>query len=166
MFFSDWQSVGRVLLLGILSYILLIVVLRISGNRTLAKMNAFDLIVTVALGSTLATILLNKNVTLAEGVTSFVVLVGLQFVVAKLSVRSTKFGDLVKSSPKLLFYRGDYQENVMRDSRVTESEILQAVRQQGISSLDDVDAVILETNGKFSVIQKIKQSENSTLSNV
>jgi uncharacterized membrane protein YcaP (DUF421 family) len=41
--------------------------LRVSGKRTLAKMNAFDLVVTVALGSTLATILLSADVSLAEG---------------------------------------------------------------------------------------------------
>lgn len=54
MFFSGIEPIGRTLLIGFLAYIGLILVLRVSGKRTLTKMNAFDLVVTVAIGSTLA----------------------------------------------------------------------------------------------------------------
>ena len=57
-FFNGWGNLLRVIVVGLLAYATLIFFLRISGNRTLSKMNAFDLIVTVALGSTLATVLL------------------------------------------------------------------------------------------------------------
>jgi uncharacterized membrane protein YcaP (DUF421 family) len=53
LFFSGWPGLVRTLVLGVLSYLLLIAILRVSGKRTLSKMNAFDLVVTVALGSTL-----------------------------------------------------------------------------------------------------------------
>ncbi|RMD68975.1 MAG: DUF421 domain-containing protein, partial [Cyanobacteria bacterium J149] len=49
MFFETWSGLGRVLIVGVLAYAGLIVLLRFSGKRTLSKMNAFDLIVTVAL---------------------------------------------------------------------------------------------------------------------
>lgn len=166
MFFSNWQDIGRVLVLGVLSYSLLILVLRISGNRTLSKMSAFDLVVTVALGSTLATVLLNKNVTLAEGLTSFIVLIGLQYIVAWLSVRSKKFGEVVKSTPVLILYQGNFLKPAMRKSRVSENDVLQAVRQEGISSIEQVEAVVLENNGKFSVLQKSESGKHSVLSNV
>jgi uncharacterized membrane protein YcaP (DUF421 family) len=68
MFFDSWQGLGRVVVVGILAYAALVFVLRLSGNRTLSKLNAFDLVVTVGLGSTLATILLNKDVALVEGI--------------------------------------------------------------------------------------------------
>ena len=55
MFFDSWAGLGRVLVVGVLAYSALVLLLRISGKRTLTKMNAFDLVVTVALGSTLAT---------------------------------------------------------------------------------------------------------------
>jgi len=63
------------------------VVLRVSGKRTLAKLNAFDFVVTVALGSTLATILLNSTVSWAEGAVALAVLAGLQFLVAVVASR-------------------------------------------------------------------------------
>ncbi|MEX1013557.1 MAG: DUF421 domain-containing protein, partial [Candidatus Paceibacterota bacterium] len=93
IFFENWTTIARTLIIGILAYASLILLLRISGKRTLSKMNAFDFIITVALGSTLATVLLNKDVTLAEGVVGFAVLIFLQFIITWLSVRS----NLVKS---------------------------------------------------------------------
>src|SRR4051794_24742339 len=55
MFFHSWAALGRVLLVGPLAYVALVLLLRVSGKRTLTKLNAFDLVVTVSLGSTLAT---------------------------------------------------------------------------------------------------------------
>lgn len=62
MFFSSGTTLIRTLVVGVLAYISLVLLLRLSGRRTLSKMNAFDLVVTVALGSTFATILLNRDV--------------------------------------------------------------------------------------------------------
>ena len=82
MFFDSWTGLGRVLLVGTLAYVALVLLLRISGKRTLTKLNAFDLVVTVALGSTLATVLLSKSVALAEGVVALALLVSLQYAIA------------------------------------------------------------------------------------
>jgi len=79
IFFNDWATLLRTLIIGVLAYVSLIFFLRISGKRTLSKMNAFDFVVTVALGSTLATVLLSKGVALAEGSLGFALLVALQF---------------------------------------------------------------------------------------
>ena len=67
MIFDTWFGLLRVLVVGTAAYAALVLLLRASGKRTLAKLNAFDLVVTVALGSTLATVLLSKDVALAEG---------------------------------------------------------------------------------------------------
>jgi uncharacterized membrane protein YcaP (DUF421 family) len=166
MFFSSWQDIGRVLLIGLLSYASLVLFLRISGKRTLSKMNAFDLVVTVALGSTLATILLNKKISLAEGLTAFALLIGLQYMVAWLSVHSSKCSELIKSNPDLLYYQGSFISSSLSKNRVLEVEVLQAARAQGIFSLNDVEAVVLETDGNISVIKKSSSSNSSTLSNV
>jgi uncharacterized membrane protein YcaP (DUF421 family) len=67
LFFYSWESIIRTGVTTILAYFCLILLLRISGKRTLSKMNAFDFVVTIALGSILATVLLNKSVALADG---------------------------------------------------------------------------------------------------
>ncbi len=106
MFFDGWLGIGRVILVGVLAYLALIVLLRVSGKRTLSKMNAFDLVVTVALGSMLATVLLSSSVALLEGITAFALLILLQYVIAWLSVRSSAVSRLVKAEPALLAYNG------------------------------------------------------------
>jgi len=166
MFFDDWTGIWRTLLVGALAYAALIALVRVAGKRTLAKMNAFDLVVTVALGSTLATILLSEDVALAEGVAAFALLIGLQLAITWMSVRTTVVPALVKSDPTLLVFRGRQLEDAIRAQRVSEEEILQAVRQQGFASITDVHAVVLETDGSFSVIGQAAGAQESALRNV
>jgi uncharacterized membrane protein YcaP (DUF421 family) len=152
MFFDGWDELLRVFVVGSLAYIGLVAFLRVSGKRTLAKMNAFDLVVTVALGSTLATILLSSDVSLSEGLLAFVLLCSLQYAVAWLSVRSRRFREIIKSEPALLLRNGEYLRGAMRAERVTEDEIRAAVRSSGYADPSQVAAVVFETDGSFSVI--------------
>jgi len=152
LFFSGWSGLWRTVVLGLLSYVSLLLFLRISGKRTLSKMNAFDLVVTVALGSTLATILLNKQVALAEGLVALLLLIGLQFCVTWAAVRSSRLESLVKNEPTLLLHQGEFLRGPMLQERVTESEIRSAVHGRGFADVEPRLSVILETDGTFSVI--------------
>lgn len=152
MFFDNTGDLLRIVITGGLACVMLIVLLRISGKRTLSKMNAFDLVVTVALGSTLATILLSKDVALLEGMVAFILLIGMQYIIAWLSVRSATVRRWVKSEPALLFHRGQFLPQVLMRERVTEAEVRAAVRSHGILALESVEAVVLETDGSFSVM--------------
>lgn len=154
MFFNGWEGIWRTVIVGVLAYTALVLALRISGKRTLAKMNAFDFVVTVALGSTLATVVLSKDVALLEGITAFAVLIGLQYMIAWLSVRSDTVKNLVKSEPTLLFYQGHMLPDALRSERVAEEEVRSAIRAQGIAAIDAVQAVVLETDGTFSVMSR------------
>jgi len=86
MWFDSWADLVPVVFVRGAAYILLILLVRLSGKRSLSQLNAFDFIVTVALGSILATTLLTADVSLAEGVTALILLLGLQFIVTLLSV--------------------------------------------------------------------------------
>lgn len=131
MFFNGWEGLGRTVVMAILAYAGLIVILRLSGKRTLAKMNAFDLIITVARSSTLATLVLSKDIALAEGIVALALLVLLQFAVTWLSVRSEAVRRLLRGEPALLLYRGEFLRDAMRSQRVTESEVRQAIARRG-----------------------------------
>ena len=163
IFFSDWNSLLRTAIIGVLAYAVLIFFLRISGKRTLSKMNAFDLVVTVALGSTLATILLSKDVALAEGALAFAVLIGLQFAVTWSSIRLRWIRRMVTGDPLMLLYRGRFLSAALKQSRVTEDEVRAAVRATGLGSLDEAEAVVLETDGSFSVVRNGCESSQSSL---
>lgn len=152
MLFDGWYDLLRILVVGVLAYCGLVFLLRTTGKRTLSKMNAFDLVVTVALGSTLATVLLNRDTSLSEGLFAFALLCGLQYAVAWSSLRWIPVRKLVKAEPTLLFFEGRFLSAMLARERVTREEILAAVRAQGIGDLAAVQAVVLETDGSFSVL--------------
>ncbi len=152
MFFDGYDDLIRLLVMAPLAYVTLVVFLRLSGKRTLAKMNAFDLVITVSLGSTMASVVLSSDVSFSEGVLAFGLLIGLQYVVAWSAQRWDTVRKVVKSQPALLAYRGECLDEALRSERVVEAEVLAAVRGAGYAGLKDVAAVVLETDGSFSVI--------------
>lgn len=166
MGFDDWSAVARVLLVGPAAYLLLVVLLRVSGKRTLSKLNAFDLVVTVAMGSTLSTALLSRDVTLAQAGAAFLVLVGAQFLVAKLSVAFGWADALAKSTPALLLLEGRFLEPALARERVTQDEVRAAIRQSGLARVEDVGAVVLETDGSMSVLPRAAGGRASSLEGV
>ncbi|GEN51277.1 DUF421 domain-containing protein [Alkalibacterium pelagium] len=147
----------RMIIVAFGSYAVIVLVLRISGKRTLSKMNAFDFIVTVALGSVLANILVNHETLLWEGLFAFCLLVLLQYISTWLSVRSSAVRSLLKSEPSLIYYDDHYDNKKMKKERITEREVIQAIRKDGYISLDEIAAVILESDGTLTVMEKSKQ---------
>ena len=166
MFINDWFGLLRVLIVGCLAYLVLIVWLRITGKRTLSKWNAFDFVVTIALGSTLASVIISRDVPLIEGVAALGLLVGLQFAITWLSVRVTTLRKLVKSEPALLLDNGKFLEEAMLRERVSRSEVRMAIRAQGAAAVEEIEAVVPETDGSFSVIRKSEIDSRSALEDV
>jgi uncharacterized membrane protein YcaP (DUF421 family) len=166
IFFDSWESFGRTVVITILAYLSMVFFLRISGKRTLTKMNAFDFIITVALGSMLAAVSLNKNIALIDGMIAFFLLIFLQFVLTWISVRSKRIKNLITSSPSLLVYKGEILEDTMKKERITREELKMAARNQGIEDISNVDILILETTGDISIIPKIEGGEAGTFADI
>lgn len=165
MWFSSWSELVRIVLVGAAAYVTLVGILRVSGKRTLAKLNAFDLVVTVTLGSTLATVFLDRSVTWAEGALALAMLALLQFGVA---VFASRLGarNLVTATPTLLVERGHILAAALRSQRVTETEVYQAVRSSGVGDLGTVAAAVLETDGTISVVTTQQFGDGSALRDV
>ena len=151
-FYAGWLPIVRVGVVGVLAYAALVTTLRVGGKRTLSKMNAFDLVVTVALGSILATTLLGKNTAILEGTAAFLVLIGLQWVVAWTCAHYDWAEGLVKSTPTIVVWRGEILTEVMKGERLSAEEVRAAIRSAGLSRVEEASAVVLETNGDLSVI--------------
>ena len=155
------HPVVHTLVIGIISYLVLIVIIRLSGKRTLSKWNAFDFVVTIALGSTLSTALVSTQVSLAQSITAFVLIVALQFAITFTSVRSRRVKNLVKSQPTLLLFQGRFRAETMAQERVVDAEVRAAIRENGIADVERVYAVVLETDGTFSVISEAGDSDSA-----
>ncbi|MEL6855179.1 MAG: YetF domain-containing protein [Cyanobacteria bacterium J06607_13] len=148
-------SLLHTLIVGTLAYFGVIVWLRISGKRTLSKWNAFDFIVTIALGSILASATLSTSTSFLQTMTAVGLLVGLQFLITWVSVRTSVVQNLVKSEPTLLLFKGEFIDKALKSERVAKGEVLAAIRLSSHSSIESIDAVILETEGSFSVIENV-----------
>lgn len=164
--FDGWTGVAHTVASALIGYTALVILLRISGKRTLADMNAFDFVVTVALGSILATMVLSASVTLAEGLAALVVLVALQALVAALAARSETVRHAVKAEPTLLVSNGKLLPEAIHSVRLSEAEVFAAIRADGEADLADIAAVVLETNGDISVIAKEPQHGGRPLQHV
>ena len=134
------------------AYLWLILVLRISGKRSLSKLNAFDFAVTVAFGSALSAVIINRDVGLLRGAAALTMLAFLQWSLSKLSLHWAWLRRLIRSEPTLLLENGRIDERAMHEERVTEDELAEAVRNHGFANFDQLTAVVLETDGSFSVI--------------
>ncbi len=166
IFEIDSEHLTHILIVGVFSYAALLLSLRISGKRTLSKMNAFDLIVNISLGSILATTLLSDSVNFMAGLVAFTLLIALQFAVTWSSVRAPWVRRLMTGEPVLLLKQGSFIPAALKRSRVTEDEIRAAIRSAGLCDLDSVEAVVFETDGSFSVVKRRGGSSLSSLQDV
>ncbi|WP_294823006.1 YetF domain-containing protein [uncultured Flavobacterium sp.] len=153
IFFKDWGGIKDVALCSVIAFLTVFILVRLSGKRTLAKLNAFDFIVTVTLGSTLSSMILAK-VTLTEGTVALIIIIIMQYALAWLAGSSTVLEKAINSKPSLLYYNGRYIEDEMKREGITKEEILAEIRSYRLERMEDVKAVVLELNGEFSVIKK------------
>ncbi len=153
MWFDDWTSMGQIVIKAVIGFAALVFLLRIAGKRTIAKLNAFDLVLVFTVGSILATTILNTQTTISEGLLALGLLVGLQWLTAWLTTRSAGFRALIKSEPTLLAYEGKLLHANMRRERVAEVELQAALRQHGVHNIAETKAVVLETEGEISLLK-------------
>ncbi|MGZ8491257.1 MAG: DUF421 domain-containing protein [Gemmatirosa sp.] len=126
--------------------------------------------VTLALGSTLATVLVSEQISLARGIAAFVVLLSLQYAISWLSVRSRRVQELVRGEAALLFHGGEFLDGALRRERVTPDEVRSAARDAGLdaglSTLADVEAAVLETDGSIAVVRRAPRAPPSSMAGV
>ena len=151
-FFNGWAPVLRTVVLGIIAYVGLVTAVRFAGKRTLAQLDEFDLVVLVAVGNIMASLIVMKEVSLVQGAAGVTVLLMLQVGVTFVVTRAPRLETVLKTQPTLLVFRGRLLTDALRESRVTENEVRQAIRAAGIADMEHAQAVVLETNGSFSVI--------------
>jgi uncharacterized membrane protein YcaP (DUF421 family) len=93
-------------------------------------------------------------------------LIALQFIVTWSSVRIRWVRKLVTGEPQMLFENGCFVKGALRRARVTESEVRAAARVAGVADMTVIDAIVLETDGSFSVIKGRVEPEKSSLAGV
>jgi len=157
------EALLQIVIAAVVGYAALVAILRISGKRTLTDLNAFDFVVTVALGSILASTIVSPSVPLANGIAAMLALIACQYVVAFFVVRSETVRGVVKAEPTLIVHDGKLLRDAMKGQRISEAAVLSAIRNAGNADLADVHAVVVETNGSLSVMGKSPDAAGAAL---
>lgn len=144
----------RVLVYGILAYLAVYFAIRFAGKRTLSTMNVFDLLATIALGSTLATFVVDDGIGVTGGAVALGLPLALQWSVAFLSSRSRRAERFVKQHPAMLLWKGEYLHDMMKHEMITADDICEALRKAGLASYREAKAVVLEVDGHLSVVRE------------
>lgn len=162
-YWDGWDPIVHTLITVTVGYIALLIMLRISGPRTMASMTPLDVIVAVTLGSAFGRTVTAKTVPLAQVLVAIVVLVGLQWFFGWLRRRSPKVRSIMDSPPILLYYQGQFQSAALRRHQLVEDDVHTAARQSGHGSLNAVAAVILQQDGSLGVITEAQLDTGESL---
>lgn len=154
LFFDNIEKLARIVLTAAMVYLMIVAVTKVSGKRSTSQLNNFDWIVTVMIGSLGASTILLKNVPFIEGMSSILTLYLLQFLVTKYASISPSFSSFILSEPKIVFYQGQFLPDAMRDERLTRQELESVMRSNGIHSLDEIEAIVFESDATLNVITK------------
>ena len=151
-FFDGGDSLYNVAVTIVVLYPVMVVLIRLAGKRSVSKMNNFDWIVTVALGSVVASAAVFDSVTIADALLALALLLGLQWALTRVMTRSSTLTDMLISTPTLLLHDGRVIREALARERVTEAELFAAIRAAGHSDPRDCYAVVLESNAEMTVI--------------
>lgn len=165
MWFEIWTAMLRIGLFSVVTYVALTALIRVFGKRTISKMNPGDFVITVAIGSVAGSMIVSPEVPIMNGLAALTGLLGMQFVVERLTSKWSGLRRAVDGSPTLLLHRGTLLTDNLARENVDEEDILAALRKRGLARLDDAEAVVLEIGGGFSVVPK-QDAEPDTLQDV
>ncbi len=159
IFECNLEDVIRIVSCAIIIYALIIVYIRTLGKRSTSELNNFDWIVTVSVGSIVASTVVLKDISIIKGGVGILILLLLQYLVTKAMYASDKIRELIKSTPQLLLFEGEFIDENMKKERILKPEVYAAIRQEGLKSIKQIYAVVLETNSKISVIPNENSDE-------
>ena len=142
-----WEFILR----GLIVYVFLICLLRMTGRRQIGQLAPFDLVLLLVLSNAVQNSMNGGDNSVIGGLISATTLVGVNWVVAYLTFRSKRLEQGVESRPRVIIHNGHVYRDVMSQERLTQSELEAALRTAGCASIHDVHFAVLENNGQISV---------------
>ena len=158
-FFGTGAAFVEVIIRAVMMYIFAVALLRIFGKRTTMTTASFDLIVTVALGSILASTVVSTSRPIFEGMAALTVVVAMQWLVSLGVSRSDTVQRIVVSPARLLLQDGQIIAEHLKTERLSIEQLDQNIRQEGFSTRDGLKAVVLESSGNVSVIEQTDHND-------
>jgi len=150
--YASLPIIGKVLLTVLAIFSIVILVTRISGLRTFAKISSFDFASTIAVGSIIATIILNPGQSILKGGIALGGILLFQSVFTFMVRKIPAFEKLVTNKPMLIMQHGKILEDNLHSTNLSEEDLIAKLREANVIDFDEVLAVVLESTGDVSVL--------------
>ncbi|MTH61869.1 DUF421 domain-containing protein [Paracoccus litorisediminis] len=142
---------------GVTIYAILLLITRLSGRRTLAQSTPFDFVLLLIIAETTQQALLGDDFSLVNALILILTLFSVDILLSYVKRNSRHVALWLDGAPTVLLSGGKIDEHAMRRARMGIGDILEAARQQqGLRSLDEIEAAVLEISGGISIIPKAK----------
>lgn len=145
-----WTMIFRTILL----YFVILFVFRLMGKREIGELSVFDLVVNIMIAEMAVMAIDEKDFSLWNSVITIFLLMIIQVAMARMSLRSKKFRDIVDGSPTIIINKGQIDEKAMKKQRYNFDDLLQQLREKDVRNIADVEFAILEPSGKLSVFER------------
>jgi len=140
------------MLRALLVYLFLLILLRLTGKRQIGQLAPFDLVLLLVLSNAVQNAMNGGDNSYTAGVISSSTLIGTNFLVGLATYKWKWLAGIVEGKPTLLIHNGKADEAAMRYEKMTHHELMAALRENGLTSVEQVHCAILENNGKISVV--------------
>ncbi len=142
-------------------YFLIMVIFRMMGKREIGKLSIIDFVVSIMIAELAVISIEDPKIPMLNSLVSIFVLLGIQLLLAIVSLKSRKMREIVDGKPSLIIREGEVDEDEMKKQRYNFDDLLTQLRENNIKSLNEVEFGILETTGKLSVIKKNEDSNRT-----
>lgn len=133
-------------------YLFIILALRILGKTELAQLSVTDLIFVLLISNAVQNAMVGSDTSLGGGILAASVLFVINFIFKKLKYKFPNLRKVLEGEPVILIHHGKMIESNCKKNGITKEELLQAIREHGSHSMEEVDSLILETDGNISVV--------------
>lgn len=148
----DPTALGVVVFRTLAVYLVLLLLLRLFGKRELGQMAPFDLVVILLISNAVQNAMVGPDDSLTAGLLAATVLLATNWAISRLAARYRPIGKLVIGEPVLLIHSGEFIQRNMDREKLTQEEVLGAMREHGIAKVEDVDMAWLEVDGAISFV--------------
>ena len=137
---------------SVILYFLIMLGLRLMGKRQIGELEPSELVLTMMISDLAAVPMQDYGIPLLAGIVPIVTLLSLAMLLSYISLQSLRFRELVYGPPSILIDEGRICQAAMRKNRYTLDELLEELREQGISCIEDVKYAVLENSGRLSIL--------------
>jgi uncharacterized membrane protein YcaP (DUF421 family) len=142
-------------------YFFIVIAIRLFGKKELAQLSVVDLVFILLISNSVQNAMVGPNATLTGGLVAASSLFFVNYLLKYLQYRFPKFGKVVEGETIMLVYKGKILQKNMKDAKITEDELMEAIREHGVAAVKEVDLAIMEVDGNISILSDKYQNKTT-----